>query len=479
MLVGGVGRRADIKTGYDCNSNCLFCVIGDKLFSGDRSTRDVLEELRASRATCEDVVFTGAEVTIRRDFLALVRAAKRLGYRSIQIQTNGRVFAYPELCKKAVDAGANEFSPSVHGATARTHDALTRSKGSFDQIVRAIRNLKALGQRVVTNTVVAKQNLHELPEMARMFVALGVDQFQLAFPHPTGHAATHFKQVVPRMSEAAPRVREALAIGKAAGVACMAEAFPYCHMRAFEAEVAELHIPPTEIVYDGYVVPDYAHDRVHRGKTRFSSCGTCRFEPICEGPWKEYPAQVGDAEFVPVEGTRVIDAQIVLAGRLPWLGRTAPAWPAGVARQGWTALCFYPEDGSPGCTAQACSLQAGRDRLRDLGITVIGISPDDEASHVRFAAAHGLRHALVTDVDRSLARAFEVLGPGGAYRRTTFLVDPSGRIAHVLSEIDPARHAEELADAFARLHAPPRPIGGGEELVVLRRPRPRAAAEAS
>lgn len=478
MIRSALARRADIKTGYDCNSNCLFCVIGDKLFSGDRSTAEVLAELQASRATCEDVVFTGAEVTIRPDFLQLVRAARRLGYRSIQIQTNGRMFAYRELCERAVEAGANEFSPSVHGATARTHDALTRSKGSFDQITAAIRNLVALKQRVVTNTVIARQNLHELPAMARMFVDLGVAQFQLAFPHPTGHAATYFRQVVPPMSEAAPRVHEALAIGNAAGVRCMAEAMPYCHMAGFEAQVAELHIPPTEIVYGGYVVPDYAHDRIHRGKTRFAQCASCRFEPICEGPWREYPAAVGDAEFQPVAGPRVIDEQVVLAGRLHWLGRPAPAWPRGVERDGWIALAFYPEDGSPDCTLEACSLRTGGARLDALGITVVGISPDDAATHERFAAAHGLRHRLVADRDRSLARAWGISGSHGGYARTTFLVDPQGCIAHVIAEVDPAKHADQIVQAFNRLHAPPRPLHPGDELVLLRRPGP-AAAEAS
>lgn len=472
-----MGRRADIKTGYDCNSNCLFCVIGDKLFTGDRSTAEVLQELRASRATCEDVVFTGAEVTIRRDFLTLVRAAKKLGYRTIQIQTNGRMLAYPELCRRAVEAGANEFSPSVHGADARTHDALTRSRGSFEQIIAAIGNLVALQQRVVTNTVIARQNAEQLPAMARMFVELGVQQFQLAFPHPTGHAATHFRQVVPRMEHVAPRVHEALAIGRAAGIDCMAEAIPYCHMQGFEREVAELHIPPTEIVYDGYVVPDYAHDRVHRGKTRFAQCATCRFEPVCEGPWREYPEAVGSGEFVPVPGARVIDAGVVLGGWLSHLGRPVPVWPAELPRTGWTALVFYPEDGSPSCTAQACSLQAGRARLQALGIGVVGISPDDAARHATFAAAHDLQHALVPDVDRGIAHAFGVAGERGGYRRTTFLVDPEGRVAHVIDAPDPGRHADQIADAFARLHAPPRAVGPGEELVVLRRPS-AAAAEA-
>src|SRR3954469_11426077 len=201
-----MSRRADLKTGYDCNSNCVFCVIGDKLFTGNRPFADCVEELRASRAPCEDVVFTGAEVTIRPDFFALVAAAKKLGYRNIQIQTNGRMFAYPEFCKKAIAAGANEFSPSIHGHTAKLHDGLTRAPGSFAQITTAIKHLR--GQRIITNTVATKQNARHLPALAKLLIELGVSQYQIAFPHPTGHAHTFFRGVIPRMSALAPFVME-------------------------------------------------------------------------------------------------------------------------------------------------------------------------------------------------------------------------------------------------------------------------------
>lgn len=251
-----MSRRADIKTGYTCNSNCVFCVIGDKLFTGERPTNEVIEELKLSRRTCDDVVFTGAEVTLRQDFFHLVEAAKRLGYRTIQIQTNGRMFAYREFCERAIKAGANEFSPSLHAPVANVHDGLTRSQGSFVQIIQAIKHLRELGQRIVTNTVAAKTNVKLLPDLARLFVELKVDQFQIAFPHPTGHAATYFNAVVPRMSELAPFLHEAMRIGRDAGISCMVEAVPFCFMHGHEQFVSELFIPPTELVYDGFVVPD-------------------------------------------------------------------------------------------------------------------------------------------------------------------------------------------------------------------------------
>ena len=484
-----MARRADLKTGYNCNSNCVFCVIGDKLFTGDRTTADCIGELELSRQTCEDVVFTGAEVTIRPDFFRLVAAARALRYRNIQIQTNGRMFAYEDFCRKAIAAGANEFSPSVHGHTAKLHDGLTRSQGSFEQIVRAIRNLKGLGQRVVTNTVAARQNIRHLPQMARLFVELKVDQFQIAYPHPTGHAETYFNAVVPRMSELAPWIHQALQVGLDAGVPCMAEAMPYCMMKGYERSVSELFIPPTEIVYDGFVVPDYKRDRMERGKTRFTQCASCRYEPMCEGPWREYPEHVGSDEFQPVAGPRVVDTAIVLDDRFGMLGSPAPPFELpgpSAARVGlgdfaarrWVALAFYPEDGSPGCTAEACSLQAGLDRLLDRGVALVGISPDPPESHQRFAAAHGLTFPLLTDADGKVASAYRS-GHGRAFRRATYLIGPERRIDHILVEPDVRAHAAQVLDAIARFEAPARPLERGPEQVLVRRPKSshEAAAE--
>jgi MoaA/NifB/PqqE/SkfB family radical SAM enzyme len=448
--------RADLKTGYDCNSNCVFCVIGDKLFTGDRSFEDCLEELKLSRATCDDVVFTGAEVTIRPDFMRLVAAARILGYRNIQIQTNGRRFAYLDFCKAAIAAGANEFSPSIHGHTAKLHDGLTRSPGSFDQIVSAIRNLRGLGQRIITNTVATRQNMKHLPSLARLLVELKVDQFQIAFPHPTGHAATYFNGVVPRMSELGPHLRAALQVGLDAGVRCMAEAIPYCQLPGMEHLIAELHIPPTEIVYDGFVVPDYKHDRMERGKTRFVQCASCRYEPMCEGPWREYPEQLGSAEFQPVPGPRVLDGSVVLDDRFDMLGSAPPELPRSSAR--FVAMIFMPEQGSPACTLQTNNVIAGEAQLAAAGIEAVRVFPDGPT-----------------------ARTWRLIHDG-RLRRTTYLIGPGRTIDHILVSPDVNRHTAEILDAVRRFTAPPRPLERGEELIVIRRkPKPLAevAAELS
>jgi peroxiredoxin len=325
-----------------------------------------------------------------------------------------------------------------------------------------MRNLKELGQRVVTNTVATRQNMKHLASLASLLVELRVDQYQIAFPHPTGHAATYFHGVVPRMRELWPHVRAALDVGAAAGVRAMVEAMPYCQLPGYERYAAELVIPPTELVFEGYVVPDYGRERMDRGKTRFPQCATCRFEAMCEGPWREYPEVVGADEFQPVAGPRVLDGMVVLDERFALLGTPAPdVIPYG---PGWTAVVFYAEDFSPTCTTELCALRDAH--VND--VNMVAVAPGD---HAAFARAHGLTFPMLDDRDGAIAGAFR-----NGRRRSTYLVGPGRTIDHILVEPDVARAGEEIAAAIRRFGAPPRSIERGEELVVIRRRPARAEA---
>ena len=294
-------RRIDVKAGFTCNNRCRFCVQGDKRhLHADKTTAEVVALLRAGRKDADEVVLTGGEVTIRDDLLELVRCARDLGFRVIQVQTNGRMLNHRPFVEQLVAAGVTEVGPAVHGPTAVIHDELTRAPGSFRQTLKGIRNAKRLGLPVITNTVIAKANVVELPALARLLVALQVDQFQLAFVHPLGTAADRFAEVVPRLSEVQPRVLQALAIGQAAGVRCMTEAIPLCFLPGVEHLAAEAIIPRTKIFDADQVIDDYTEFRLHEGKAKGPPCQQCRYDDRCEGPWREYPEHFGWDEFVPV-----------------------------------------------------------------------------------------------------------------------------------------------------------------------------------
>jgi peroxiredoxin Q/BCP len=90
----------------------------------------------------------------------------------------------------------------------------------------------------------------------------------------------------------------------------------------------------------------------------------------------------------------------------------------------WVILAFYPGDFTPVCTRQFCSYRDADDRLDQLGVEVLGISPQTVDSHNRFAAKHDLTVPLLADEGREVIRAYGVGAPGGLVRRSIFIVDP-------------------------------------------------------
>src|SRR5690606_27107507 len=113
---------------------------------------------------------------------------------------------------------------------------------------------------------------------------------------------------------------------------------------------------------------------------------------------------------------------------------------------------FYPKDGTPGCTEEACAFRDVWARYEEAGVAVVGVSTDDVASHAAFAEEHGLPFPLLADEDGALAEAFGVTTRLGMATRVSFLVDAEGVIRKTYPDVDPGVHAEELLrDAKALL----------------------------
>lgn len=114
---------------------------------------------------------------------------------------------------------------------------------------------------------------------------------------------------------------------------------------------------------------------------------------------------------------------------------------------------FYPKDGTPGCTKEACAFRDTFDKFTQRGITIFGVSRDDDASHAKFLAEHSLQFPLVADPSGTVQKAYGVpdKAPGIA-SRVTFLVAADGSIAKVWPDVDPAVHADEVFKAIESLN---------------------------
>ncbi len=130
--------------------------------------------------------------------------------------------------------------------------------------------------------------------------------------------------------------------------------------------------------------------------------------------------------------------------------------------QGPLVLYFYPADFTPGCTREACGIRDLHGELLRAGLRVVGVSPQDSASHARFRERHRLPFPLLADVEKRVIRAFGVDGPlGWGVRRATFLVGAGGVIRDaVLADLRIDRHARFLRSAIELGRTGPGLTGG-------------------
>jgi thioredoxin-dependent peroxiredoxin len=128
----------------------------------------------------------------------------------------------------------------------------------------------------------------------------------------------------------------------------------------------------------------------------------------------------------------------------------------------WTILYFYPKDDTPGCTVEACEFRDANETIAERGADVWGISPQGSDSKRKFREKFGLPFTLLADEDHEAAEAYgswvEKQNYGRTYMgtaRTTFLVDPEGRIARVWPKVKPEGHAAAVMAALDELQAVP------------------------
>ena len=121
----------------------------------------------------------------------------------------------------------------------------------------------------------------------------------------------------------------------------------------------------------------------------------------------------------------------------------------------WLVLYFYPKDSTPGCTTEGLDFNVLLPKFHQLGADVLGVSKDSVKSHANFAAKQGFKFPLVSDTDEKLCRAFGVIQMKKLYGReyegivrSTFLIDPEGRIAHVWQPVKVAGHAQAVLDTL-------------------------------
>ncbi len=124
----------------------------------------------------------------------------------------------------------------------------------------------------------------------------------------------------------------------------------------------------------------------------------------------------------------------------------------------WVVLYFYPKDNTPGCTNEALGFSQLLSQFEELGAVVLGVSPDSVESHRKFKEKKGLKVKLLSDESKEVVNAYGVWQKkknfGKEYFgvvRTTYLIDPEGKVAHFWKRVKIKGHPEAVLDKLKEL----------------------------
>jgi len=303
-----VQKKIAVILGYECNNNCRFCYCGSKKDKFKSMTIEQAKKILndAFERGCNFVDFNGGEPTLRKDIFELVSYAKKIGFKTIALTTNGRMFSYENFAKKMVECGLNHVVFSVHGHKAELHDYLTRSRGSFVQTTTGLKNLRKIKPDIYicTNTTINRLNYKFLPQIAENNIKLGADGCEFIFVHPRGNALKNFEDIVPTLKELAPFIPKLIEVGKKHNVNHFHLRYlPLCYMVGFENHLSELVALP--VLREQHIGPEFEDLKVEEGRKFYGrvkgpQCKACKYYDVCEGIFKEYVDRRGFEELVPV-----------------------------------------------------------------------------------------------------------------------------------------------------------------------------------
>ncbi|MFH1235128.1 MAG: radical SAM protein [Candidatus Diapherotrites archaeon] len=295
----------EILTGFSCNCNCKFCSLDFEKRAFNKTSKEITADIiKAKGLGVEILGFTGGEPTIRKDIIGLVKFAKKSGFRTVRMQTNGMMLANKKFAEKIVGAGANYFKVSIHAHRADIQDSLTQAKGSFEKAVKGIKNIKALGRTVEANFVINRKNYVFLPQTVAFLMGLGVSQFVIIFPSYLGNAKKFSGEIGVRLSEAAPYVKEALDIIESYGLdKGVVVSIPPCFLPGYEKN-ALAGAGSFRTIVSGPNFEANLDSKIKSEKTKCGKCRHCLYRQECDGIRRDYAALFGFKEIKPVKGKK-------------------------------------------------------------------------------------------------------------------------------------------------------------------------------
>jgi MoaA/NifB/PqqE/SkfB family radical SAM enzyme len=301
-------KRVELNIGLLCNNNCVFCISGDKPTPLDKPEVIIKEIEKYSNKDIDLLNILGGEPTLIKELPEIIGKASQVGFKNIQIITNGRRLEDYDFTYNLIKNGLNRISITLHGHTPVLQDAMVQRDGAFNETVQGIINVdkarKALGKKVklTCGSCVTEMNYMHIPDIAKLVTRLGADEYLMINLNPLGNCKENFEKVVPRYEEITPYLKKTSEYCNTIGIPVAFDGFAHCIIHEFAEILEEDFAQEDEVtIQDGdkRSTFDWIETRT-ASKTKIPECSTCIFNNRCEGIWKPYVEHYGTSDFNPI-----------------------------------------------------------------------------------------------------------------------------------------------------------------------------------
>lgn len=292
----------EIILNHACDLGCAFCSQADfkpsSLMKPDDAVRHIYE---ARRAGFSRLGFSGGEALLRRDLPQLVKAARRVGFKAVRLQTNGLRLSSPAAAEKLVRAGLTVCKFTFASHMPSVHDRLVGKPGAFKKSLAGLSNMLRLKAAVGINLLITKANYRALPETLKFFMDRGVPDFVLIYPIHVGAMARSAALRV-SLPAAAPFIVKALRLASDSGLGRGVKALnvPPCLLPGFENRAAGLYRFNTVVIAADGQERDLDAS-VAAARRRGPPCARCFFKDRCRGIDSNYLKLFGWKGISPVK----------------------------------------------------------------------------------------------------------------------------------------------------------------------------------
>ena len=301
-----------------CNQRCPFCSANESSETQIAGRKLKKKLIRWYRLGVRRLSFSGGEPTLDDMLPEYFRLATQLGYSEIEIVTNGTKTHKLEYAKELVDGGLNRAFLSLHANNEELSAICTGRKNDFRKTVASLHNFLDLGVAVRINHVLTSLNAAYIPEFVKWFHGeFGSDiHISFAFVSPLYRAKENIETMMPRYSDVAPKLKEAMELlreWKHPFVVLARAGVPWCQLRGGYMQYSDL----PEVVNE-------AHSEDAYKKVKGPQCEECAIFSSCPGVYKEYAEIYGTDELVPLTHEEVEVSPT--SPNDPWEGVLSKNW---------------------------------------------------------------------------------------------------------------------------------------------------------